>query len=65
VYVSCVGSGTVVVLSARTGRRIGKPIRVGAEPFASAAGAGYVWVANAGSNSVSRIDPEAVRDREG
>jgi virginiamycin B lyase len=37
---------------------VGKPIEVGARPRGIKAGLGYVWVANGGEGTVSRIDPK-------
>ena len=51
-----VGSDSVAVLDAMTGRVVGD-VPIGARPSAVAAGAGAVWVANATSGTVSHIDP--------
>ena len=39
--------------------KVGDPIEVGDRPSAVAIGVGYVWVANGGDSTVSRIDPRA------
>ena len=51
-----VGSDSIAVLDAATGRVVGD-VRTGSRPSAVAAGAGAVWVANATNGTVSRIDP--------
>jgi DNA-binding beta-propeller fold protein YncE len=38
---------------------VGNPIEVGDRPTAVAIGVGYVWVANGGDSTVSRVDPRA------
>src|SRR5918992_1071150 len=48
---------TVTRLDAATGRRVGRPIRTGPDPKGVVAGAGAVWVANAGACAVTRIEP--------
>ena len=37
-------------------RRVSRPLRVGAQPFAVAVGDGYVWVANTSDGTVSRVE---------
>jgi DNA-binding beta-propeller fold protein YncE len=41
------------------GKVIGSPVSVGDSPSAIVAGAGSVWVANSGDETVSRIDPRS------
>jgi YVTN family beta-propeller protein len=51
-----VAGNSVAILDVDSGRIIGD-VPVGRRPVAVAVGAGSVWVANAGSGTVSRIDP--------
>ena len=46
---------SVVVLDVESGRPVGEPIPVGPNPMAVTAGAGHVWVAGMGDNSLTRI----------
>jgi len=58
VYVASYADHTVVVIDPRTAQPSGRALRVGLNPYAIAAGSGHVWVANAGGNSVTRLDAD-------
>jgi DNA-binding beta-propeller fold protein YncE len=55
VFVASRNADAVVVLDRRTGRRVGKPIRVRSNPLEVAAGQGYVWVTDVGNSTLTRI----------
>jgi peptide/nickel transport system substrate-binding protein len=62
------GSGRVRLAADAVGLvrdgRIVDQARVGAAPSAIAAGAGEIWVASAGTNAVSRLDPKTLAVRQ-
>jgi serine/threonine-protein kinase len=57
VWVTNHDDNTVTRIDATTGRVIGAPVTVGEKPLGIAAGAGAIWVANYGSDTVTRIQP--------
>jgi hypothetical protein len=57
VYVASNTEHAVHVVSARTGLPTGTVLKVPPNPYAVAVGAGHVWVAGWGANTLTRIDP--------
>ena len=51
------GDGTVTQINALADEAVGKPIPVGNDPSAIAAGTSGVWVANSGDDTIQHIDP--------
>jgi DNA-binding beta-propeller fold protein YncE len=58
-----VRSGNVVEIDRRTNRRVGAPIHVGGAPSAVASAFGSVWVTDAASGTLIRIEHGRVRQR--
>ena len=56
-WVTSRAANTVTRIDPDSGRVVGRPIPVGTEPLGVAVGAGAVWVANFGDDTVTRIDP--------
>jgi YVTN family beta-propeller protein len=56
VWVANAGDGTVTRIDP-SGRVVGEPIGVGADPIGIAVGAGGVWTANFRAGTVTRIRP--------
>ena len=50
---------SVTRLDEQTGRAVGRPIPVGADPRGIAVGPRAVWVSNSHDDTVSKIDPGA------
>jgi hypothetical protein len=56
VFVASNLTDKVVVLSARSGKKVGEPLDVPANPHAVEAGGRHVWVAGLGANTLTKID---------
>ncbi len=56
VWLSHLTNGTVTRINMQTQAREGDPIAVGPEPWAMAFGNKYLYVVNAGDNTISRLD---------
>ncbi len=56
VLVASTTDHTVVVIDPRTAQPVGRPVRVGLNPYALAASAGRAWVTNAAANSMTQLD---------
>jgi streptogramin lyase len=52
-------AGRVALVDPESGDEAGAPLRVGNRPSGIAVGEGFVWVADAGDGTVTRIDPGA------
>jgi predicted Ser/Thr protein kinase len=56
VFVASNTSHRILVLDPKTGRRVGKPLRVPPNPAGVAAGGGHVWVTGVAASTLTRLD---------